>query len=85
MCGAATCDLNHIIASCTHFGERPRVDDIAEMKNGYVRWLTAVADTVMMIDTVAPSSDHYCIGIVVPSSDHCCIGTVRHLVIITEL
>ena len=25
MCGAATCDLNHIMTSCTHFGERPCV------------------------------------------------------------
>ena len=45
MCGAATCDLNHIMTSCTHFGERPSVDDIAEMKDGYVRWLRAIADT----------------------------------------
>ena len=45
MCGAATCDLNHIMISCTHFGERPSLDDIAEMKDGYVRWLTAVADS----------------------------------------
>ena len=45
MCGAATCDLNHIMTSCTHFGERPSVDDIAEMKDGYVRWLSAIADT----------------------------------------
>ena len=36
MCGAATCDLNHIMTSCTHFGERPSVDDIAEMKDGYL-------------------------------------------------
>ena len=49
MCGAATCDLilNHIImTSCTHFGERPSLDDIAEMKDGYVRWLRAIADTI---------------------------------------
>ena len=45
MCGAATCDLNHIMISCTHFGERPSVDDIAELKDGYVRWLIAVADS----------------------------------------
>ena len=45
MCGAATCDLNHIMISCTHFGGRPSVDDIAEMKDGYVRWLTAVAES----------------------------------------
>ena len=25
----------------------------------------------MIIDTGAPSSDHYCIDVVVPSSDHC--------------
>ena len=37
MCGAATCDLKHIMTSCTHFGERPSVGDIAEMKDGYVR------------------------------------------------
>ena len=46
MCGAATCDLNHIMTSCTHFGERPSLDDIAEMKDGYVRWLRAIADTI---------------------------------------
>ena len=28
------------------------------------------------LDTVLPSSDHYCIGVVVPSSDHCYIETV---------
>ena len=39
MCGAATCDLNHIMTSCTHFGERPSLDDIAEMKDVYGRWL----------------------------------------------
>ena len=32
--GAATCDLNHIMMSCTHFGERPSVADITEMKDG---------------------------------------------------
>ena len=42
---AATCDLNHIMTSCTYFGERPNVEDSAEMKDGYVRWLSAVADT----------------------------------------
>ena len=46
MCGAATCDLNHIMTSCTHFGERPSRDDIAETKDGYVRWLRAIADTI---------------------------------------
>ena len=46
MCGAATCDLNHIMTSCTHFGERPSLDDIAEMKDVYVRWLRAIADTI---------------------------------------
>ena len=46
MCCAATCDLNHIMTSCTHFGERPSLDDIAEMKDGYVRWLRAIADTI---------------------------------------
>ena len=30
------------------FGERPSLDDIAEMKDGYVRWLRAIADTIMM-------------------------------------
>ena len=40
-----TCDLNHILMSCTHFGERPSVEDIAEMKDGYVQWLRAIADT----------------------------------------
>ena len=29
ICGAATCDLNHTVTSCTHFGERPSVDDFA--------------------------------------------------------
>ena len=46
MCGASTCDLNHIMTSCTHFGERPSLDDIAEMKDGYVRWLRVIADTI---------------------------------------
>ena len=32
MCSAATCDLNHIMASCTHFGEIQSKDDIAEME-----------------------------------------------------
>ena len=45
MCGAATCDLNHIMTSYTHFGERPSVDDIAEMNSGYMPWLRAIADT----------------------------------------
>ena len=45
MCGAATCDLNHIMTSCTHFGERPSLDGFAEMKDGYVRWLSAVVVT----------------------------------------
>ena len=49
MCGAATCDLNHIMTSCAHFGERPSVDDIAEMKDGYVRWLRAIAETTREI------------------------------------
>ena len=31
--------------SCTHFGERPTKDDIAEMKERSVRWLNAVAET----------------------------------------
>ena len=46
MCGAATCDLNHIMTSCTHFGEIPSKDDIAEMEGRAVRWMSAVADTV---------------------------------------
>ena len=37
--------IDIIMTSCTHFGERPSVDDIAEMKDEYVRWLSAVADT----------------------------------------
>ena len=43
----ATCDLNHIMTSCTYIisGEIPSVDDIAEMKDGYLRWLSAVVDT----------------------------------------
>ena len=46
MCGAATCDLNHIMTSCTHFGEIPSKDDIAEMEGRAVRWMSAVADTI---------------------------------------
>ena len=46
MCGAATCDLNHIMTSCTHFGELPSKDDIAEMEGRAVRWMSAVADTI---------------------------------------
>ena len=45
MCGAATCYrsyMNHIMTICTHFGERPSVDDIAEMKDRYVRWLRSI-------------------------------------------
>ena len=34
------------MTSCTHCGERPSLDDIAEMKDGYVRWLRAIADTI---------------------------------------
>ena len=36
MCGAATCDLNHIMTR----GERPSIDEDAERKDGYVRWLS---------------------------------------------
>ena len=46
MCGAATCDLNHIMTSCTHFGEIPSKADIAEMEGRAVRWMSAVADTI---------------------------------------
>ena len=46
MCGAATCYLNHIMTSCTHFGEIPSKDDIAEMEGRAVRWMSAVADTI---------------------------------------
>ena len=46
MCGAATCDLNHIMMSCPHFGEIPSKDDIAEMEGRAVRWMSAVADTI---------------------------------------
>ena len=46
MYGAATCDLNHIMTSCTHFGEIPSKDDIAEMEGRAVRWISAVADTI---------------------------------------
>ena len=46
MCGAATCDLNHIMTSCTHVGEIPSKDDIAEMEGRAVRWMSAVADTI---------------------------------------
>ena len=28
MCGAATCDLGHIMTNCRHFGERPNRDDM---------------------------------------------------------
>ena len=41
MCGAATCYLNHIMTSCTHFGEIPSKDDIAEMAVRAVRWMSA--------------------------------------------
>ena len=54
MCGAATCDLNHIMTSCIHFGERPSLDDIAEMKDGYVRWPRAnCRHDMMMINECA--------------------------------
>ena len=46
MCGTATCDLNHIMTSCTHFGEIPSKDNIAEMEGQAVRWMSAVADTI---------------------------------------
>ena len=36
-------DLKHIMTSCTYFRERPSVDDIAEMKDVYVGWMSAVA------------------------------------------
>ena len=45
MCGAATYDMYHIKTRCTHFGERPSVDDIEDMNDGHVRWLSAIADT----------------------------------------
>ena len=32
--------LDHIMTRGTHFGERPNIDDIAERKDGYVRWLS---------------------------------------------
>ena len=50
MCGAATCDLNHIMTSCTHFGVIPSKDDIAEMEGRAVRWMSAVADTIWWLD-----------------------------------
>ena len=31
---------------------------------------------IIVSQSVAPSSDHYCIDIVVPSSDHCNIESV---------
>ena len=46
MCGATTCDLNHIVTSCTNFGETSSKDDIAEMEGRAVRWMRAVADTI---------------------------------------
>ena len=46
ICGAATCDLNHIMTSCTHFGEIPSKDDIAEMEGRALRWMSAVAETI---------------------------------------
>ena len=41
-----TCDLNHIMTSCTHFREIPSKDDIAEMEGRAVWWMSAVADTI---------------------------------------
>ena len=29
VCGAATCDLGHIMTNCRHFGERPNRDEIS--------------------------------------------------------
>ena len=43
--GAATCDLNHITTSCTHFEKRSSKDDSAIMKDRSVQWLSAAADT----------------------------------------
>ena len=45
MCGA-TCDLNHIMTTCTHFGERSSVDDVGKMDDRSVQSLNAVADTI---------------------------------------
>ena len=45
MCDAATCDLNHIMMSCKHFGERSSRDDFAKMKDRYLQWLSVVTDT----------------------------------------
>ena len=43
VCGAATCDLGHIMTNCRHFGERPNRDEIAGMEDRAVRWMDAVA------------------------------------------
>ena len=48
VCGAATCDLGHIMTNCRHFGQRPNRDDIAGMEDRTVRWMNAVGDTIWM-------------------------------------
>ena len=37
VCGAARCDLGHIMTNCRHFGERPYRDEIAGMEDRAVR------------------------------------------------
>ena len=36
---------------CTHFGEIPSKDNIAEMEGRAVQWMSAVADTIIMMMT----------------------------------
>ena len=58
-CGAATCDLGHIMTNCRHYGERPNRDDMATLEGRAVRWLSTVADTIWWwwLHTMAIESD----------------------------
>ena len=44
LCGTATCDLDHILTSCKHFGERPSKDE-RDCENGDD--MMTVCDTVI--------------------------------------
>ena len=46
VCGAATCDIGHIMTNCRRFGERPNRDEIAGIEDRAVRWISVVADTI---------------------------------------
>ena len=57
MCGAATCDLNHIMTSCTHFGEtEPR----RHCRNE--GWIRAVAESHCRHDMII-INEHLCASI----------------------